>query len=168
MRIAIQRWLCPLACVQRAFSVNTAVQVVRRKRREVVEAVQNEKILASGRPLEPQLRTESRTEVNRRIDPYKIRPGAYKMVLPPEEEAKLTLVRAQVSSSCAYVRESSVWTAAGRGASCMRCNHMEPCPQVLQSLWWPLKSAAPGCCMVCFGTSGQHLILRGTLFAVVR
>ena len=68
---------------------------MRRKRRELVEALQNEKILASGRPLEPQLRTEPRTEVNRRINPYKIRSGAYKMVLPPDEEAKLMLVRVE-------------------------------------------------------------------------
>ena len=85
----------------------SGAQVLRRKPREVAEAARNEKILASGRPLEPQLRTESRTEVNKRIDPYKIRPGAYKMVLPPEEEAKLALVRAAALSACVCLSESS-------------------------------------------------------------
>ena len=119
-----------------------AVQVVRRKRRELVEAVQNEKIVASGRPLEPQLRTESRTEVNRRIDPYKIRAGAHKMVLPPEEEAKLALVRAETSGSCVCVRKTSRWTAAGRCAWCMGRNRIGTCTSRRRLMWLPLLSAA--------------------------
>ncbi|KAK9822355.1 hypothetical protein WJX81_000239 [Elliptochloris bilobata] len=66
-------------------------RVVRRRRREVLDAARNEKILASGLPLEPQIRSEPRALINRKLDPYKIRPGAYKMVLPPEEEKKLAL-----------------------------------------------------------------------------
>ena len=90
--VAAQRWLCRRIALF-SYRCGVALQVLRRKRREVVEAVRNEKVLASGRPLEAQMRTEPRTAVNARIDPYKIRPGAMKMVLPQEEEAKLALVR---------------------------------------------------------------------------
>ena len=69
-------------------------QVMRRKERSKLEAAANEKVLASGRPLEPQIVSEPRWKSNQKLDPYKVRPGAYKMVLPPEEEAKLQLVRA--------------------------------------------------------------------------
>ena len=113
--------------------------MVRRKRREVVEAARNEKILASGRPLEPQMRTEPRTEVNARIDPYKIRSGAYKMVLPPEEEAKLTLVRAQVPKRMCVCQWGPAFPAPGSCAPCMGCKHVGPCPTG-SNLYCSLKS----------------------------
>ena len=118
--------------------------MVRRKRREVVEAVRNEKILASGRPLEPQMRTEPRTEVNARIDPYKIRPGAYKMVLPPEEESKLTLVRAQVPMRMcpqAHVHVSVAACFAQLQAAVLRA--------WVASMWTPAAKASRSCCCLC-------------------
>lgn len=128
--------------------------MLRRKRREVVEAVRNEKILASGRPLEPQMRTEPRTEVNRRIDPYKIRPGAYKMVLPPEEEAKLTLVRAQVPSACVCVCGGLLCATPGSCAPCMGRKHVGPC-RTGSSLYCSLNSLHCGC-MVHFDSHNFH------------
>lgn len=96
--VAAHSWLCrrrPLPLCGWGGTAGAAAQAARGGG----GGAQREEILASGRPLEPQMRTEPRTEVNARIDPYKIRPGAMKMVLPPEEEAKLALVRAQGTSA---------------------------------------------------------------------
>jgi len=68
-------------------------QTVRRLPHDVLDAREDEKVLASGRPLEPQINAEPRWR--KRVDPHRIRPGATKMVLPPEEEAKQQLVHAR-------------------------------------------------------------------------
>ena len=97
-------------------SLSTCAQVVRRKLRSKLEAAANEKVLASGRPLEPQIVSEPRWKSNQKLDPYKVRPGAYKMVLPPEEEAKLQLVRAPpevLLTSLSTTALGDMWHNAG-------------------------------------------------------
>ena len=96
----------------------TCAQVVRRKLRSKLEAAANEKVLASGRPLEPQIVSEPRWKSNQKLDPYKVRPGAFKMVLPPEEEAKLQLVRASPSAAQRFFLH--MWHNAGSCAHLAR------------------------------------------------
>jgi len=80
------------ACLPRRHA-GARAQTVRRLPHDVLDAREDEKVLASGRPLEPQINAEPRWR--KRVDPHRIRPGATKMVLPPEEEAKLQLVHAR-------------------------------------------------------------------------
>ena len=115
-------------------SLSTCAQVVRRKLRSKLEAAANEKVLASGRPLEPQIVSEPRWKSNQKLDPYKVRPGAYKMVLPPEEEAKLQLVRAPPEVSL-----NPLSTTALAWRCVAQCWHLcTPCtrtPTWLGDLW---------------------------------
>ena len=88
-------------------------QTVRRLPRDVLDAREDEKVLASGRPLEPQINAEPRWR--KRVDPYRIRPGATKMVLPPDEEAKLQLVSARARAPGVRVRYPTL--ATGRSGA---------------------------------------------------
>ena len=109
---------------------------MRRKQRSKLEAAANEKVLASGRPLEPQITSEPRWKTNQKLDPYKVRPGAYKMVLPPEEEAKLQLVRTLPQPKHWGLETLLTRRSASLSMAAMRMRwKWDPLPQHIIALW---------------------------------